>query len=731
MYVRFDRGKDYVLYGDYNTGDSQNAARVLSNINRSFTGFRIHQQNTKFEYTAFTTRDSVQQFVEEIPGNGTSGPYLVSRMDLVQNSETVELLVRDRNQPALIVKDIPQTLLSDYEFNALTGEIIFKQPVPSYDSSMNPVSIRVTYEFNNGGPKYWMSGVDASMHIQKLRVGGNYYDDKTPASGMRLWGTNGTYEFNKTTILVGEFARSWTPTLGSGDGVHVEFKQKNSKLDTRVYFGRTDASFNNPNAMLNKGSGESGANITYSVQKHLRLHFEMTRSEATDTGASQTGTYATVQIDMNKIFTFEFGYRHAGAITTSESLSGTTPGTSTATSTTSSSSTSVPTPANDDLREKLTVHIPRFKKLTAYSEYEQDIFDEGKQMLAFGGTYQFSAKGKFYVRREVISSLGNLYQLNGVQQQNSTVFGIDTAYLKNEHVFTEYRGMDAFSGRETEAAIGLRNIFSLRPGLKMTTTAESVKTLTGTSTDNALALTGALEYTAPARWKSSGRFEWRQSTTSDSILGSFGLAVKLSNNYTYLNRSIYSVTIPKTSGESDRLQVRVQNGVSWRPNNSNRFTVLSMAELKEEKDGTAAIVIPDRKVAILTVGANYQPTSKVVVSTRYATKWSNDITDVVDSTLDGHMTTARVQIDVSPKWSVGVDSSALFSNSFNNIQYANGFELGYLLRKNLWVSGGYNVTGFYDRDLSGDEATRRGPFVRMRFKFDESLFPFLKPEKDR
>jgi hypothetical protein len=156
-----------------------------------------------------------------------------------------------------------------------------------------------------------------------------------------------------------------------------------------------------------------------------------------------------------------------------------------------------------------------------------------------------------------------------------------------------------------------------------------------------------------------------------------------------------------------------------------------MAELKEEKDGTAAIVIPDRKVAILTVGANYQPTSKVVVSTRYATKWSNDITDVVDSTLDGHMTTARVQIDVSPKWSVGVDSSALFSNSFNNIQYANGFELGYLLRKNLWVSGGYNVTGFYDRDLSGDEATRRGPFVRMRFKFDESLFPFLKPEKDR
>jgi hypothetical protein len=155
-----------------------------------------------------------------------------------------------------------------------------------------------------------------------------------------------------------------------------------------------------------------------------------------------------------------------------------------------------------------------------------------------------------------------------------------------------------------------------------------------------------------------------------------------------------------------------------------------MAELKEEKDGTTAIVIPDRKVAILTLAANYQPSPKVVVSARYATKWSNDITDVVDSTLNGHMTTARAQFDVTSKWNMGVDSSILLSNHFSNIQYANGVEVGYMLRKNLWLSGGYNVTGFYDRDLTGDEATRRGPFIRMRFKFDESLFPFLKSEKE-
>jgi hypothetical protein len=256
-----------------------------------------------------------------------------------------------------------------------------------------------------------------------------------------------------------------------------------------------------------------------------------------------------------------------------------------------------------------------------------------------------------------------------------------------------------------------------------------VKTLTGVSTNSSLALTGSLDYTASKTWKSSGRFEWRNSSTEDSILGSAGVAIKLSDNYTLLNRSVYSVTMPKTSGMTDRLQVRIQDGISWRPAKSNKFTVLTMFELKEEKDGTQTIVIPDRKVAILTVGANYLPNSKTVVSARYATKLSNDITDVTDSTLDGHMTTVRVIHDIGQRWDGGVESSALFSDHFNNVQYATGAEVGFKLRQNLWLSAGYNFTGFYDRDLSGEEATRRGPFIRMRFKFDEAMFPFLKSEE--
>jgi hypothetical protein len=51
-----------------------------------------------------------------------------------------------------------------------------------------------------------------------------------------------------------------------------------------------------------------------------------------------------------------------------------------------------------------------------------------------------------------------------------------------------------------------------------------------------------------------------------------------------------------------------------------------------------------------------------------------------------------------------------------------GFETGYKLVQNLWISTGYNLLGFRNPDLRGEDVTRRGAFIRMRFKFDENVF---------
>ena len=53
-----------------------------------------------------------------------------------------------------------------------------------------------------------------------------------------------------------------------------------------------------------------------------------------------------------------------------------------------------------------------------------------------------------------------------------------------------------------------------------------------------------------------------------------------------------------------------------------------------------------------------------------------------------------------------------------------GCEASCLLSDKLWVSLGWNVFGFTDRarDLTAQDQTQRGVYLRLRFKFDEALF---------
>ena len=82
---------------------------------------------------------------------------------------------------------------------------------------------------------------------------------------------------------------------------------------------------------------------------------------------------------------------------------------------------------------------------------------------------------------------------------------------------------------------------------------------------------------------------------------------------------------------------------------------------------------------------------------------------------------ARVTWEFAPRWDVGLAASGLFGERLAARQYAVGIEVGYLLATNLWVSAGYNLTGFSDEDLAAGEYTQRGAYVRLRYKFDEAL----------
>ena len=105
---------------------------------------------------AYASRTNSTQVVEEQAARGTSGPYYVTNLNGITNSEKVEILTRDRNQPAVILNDQIMTRFVDYTFDPFSGQVLFMQPVPTVDANFNPMSVRITYEVD--GPAATCTG---------------------------------------------------------------------------------------------------------------------------------------------------------------------------------------------------------------------------------------------------------------------------------------------------------------------------------------------------------------------------------------------------------------------------------------------------------------------------------------------------------------------------------------------------------------------------------------------
>ncbi len=135
LYVRLDKGRSWLLYGDITT-QSTSDVRQLSNYTRSLTGIKEHYETSRMVINAFASKDSTTQVIDELPANGTSGPFTLSTENMVENSERVELLVRDRNQPSLIIQTTPLQRFSDYEIEPLTGTPVAEGPHPQPGSEL-------------------------------------------------------------------------------------------------------------------------------------------------------------------------------------------------------------------------------------------------------------------------------------------------------------------------------------------------------------------------------------------------------------------------------------------------------------------------------------------------------------------------------------------------------------------------------------------------------------------
>jgi hypothetical protein len=104
---------------------------------------------------------------------------------------------------------------------------------------------------------------------------------------------------------------------------------------------------------------------------------------------------------------------------------------------------------------------------------------------------------------------------------------------------------------------------------------------------------------------------------------------------------------------------------------------------------------------------------------QYGAKYVLDTFDDASYTGYTDLVGAQVRYDLNRRWDVGLHASVLHSWHAGQVDYRTGVSVGHALAKNMWISAGYNFTGFYDEDFSAADFTAAGPFVKFRLKFDQ------------
>ena len=122
---------------------------------------------------------------------------------------------------------------------------------------------------------------------------------------------------------------------------------------------------------------------------------------------------------------------------------------------------------------------------------------------------------------------------------------------------------------------------------------------------------------------------------------------------------------------------------------------------------------------LTTLSRISRPTCRTQVSLQYASKYVQERIDQNDYRGYTDLIGLEGRYDVTKTWDIGLRGMRLHSWSINQEKYGTGASVGFNAGRNIWVSVGYNFTGFKDRDFSRADFTSEGPFIKMRMKFDQ------------
>jgi hypothetical protein len=538
----------------------------------------------------------------------------------------------------------------------------------------------------------------------KLKAGASYIHEGQGNRGSNLYGADATIKLDDQTKIKGEFAKS-EYTAGtdsrSGNAYLAEATRTGKKYEAKAYVREQDAGF----GMGQQPGGEAGTRKlgvegAYRFSEKINADAKIYRQYNLLTDATRDMAEGKLGYNENKYGAY-LGFLHAhdslGDGSNQESnqltLGGRVRTLYDRLTLTMNHAQSVGSNGNVDFptRTTLGAELAVVKSLTLLAAQEFTWGDAANTQNTRLGMRAAPWKGA-----ELSSSVARQFS-----EDDERVFA--SAGMKQTWQINEAWKVDA--GLERSQTVASRQRYSFNT---------NVPQASGASEDFTAVSGGTTYQIKKLTWDS--RLEFRSAETENKWGLMSGIVKEVDDNWAWSGRFQMFQTSSATGMETTRVDVR--HGIVYRPPLTKWIVLNRLDFLIDQQSGAGSADVNSWKL-LNNLMLNYRPYQELQLSAHYGSKYTQE--KMYDTDYSGYtdLVGAEVRYDVNKQWDIGWHGGRLYSWNSSVYDYYGGLSVGYNLMRNVWVSLGYNVTGFEDKDFSAAAYTAQGPFVRFRVKFDQ------------
>lgn len=696
LYVRMERERFFAVFGDINTGLN---STTLGQYNRKMTGAQIQYQGDVVEASGFISQSDQGSVRDEIQGDGTSGLYRFSQKNIVLNSETLTIEVRDRYRSEVILSSETLTRDSDYVIDYQDGTVYFKSPVSATDENFNPRYVIAEYEVE-GGELGYISGGRAGVKLLdgNVKTGVTSITQNQSGEDKHLRGADIDVTLGDTRIKA-EVAQSENVNgqVSEGANAHLlEITHRTQTLEAKAYIRSQDENFGfeqSPTAENDYRKEGAEAKVYLSDRDSLHVqgfhHYQM----STGNDKYQASSEWVRNLDnQNQV--------SIGLLTAQEEL---TDDTLISDQLTAGYTTRV-------LNSRLALSV---KGQTNISSRSTD-----DDLMSLGAEYRLSEAVSLFAGHETgfssdtpeRSTIGaRATPWNGAQVQQSI------EQMEQDDAYRLY----AVSGLSQD--IPLSSAWSMSFGFDQAQNLEA--NIPGESSDTTEDYYAVHAGTAfrTAMWQWNNRIERREGDVTDKWVARSSAYHPLSDALA-LGGSLNYFKEDGSSSYSNQLEASFDLAIRPR---RHPYALLWQTRWVQQAEGGEGTPSRSRKL-INNVHGNWLFTPANQLAAQYGIKRVLDQYNSDDYASTTDFMAAEWRHHLNPTWDIGAHGRRLHSYEAGQTAHGTGVSVGWIPQTNVWLGLGYNFTGFIDTDFSAANFTAKGVYLKMRFKADQATLATLR-----